>query len=244
MKRLILLINLFILLMCMTSCSININSKQLYTDEFYCRIIDDENIAIGDARYHPESGALFYPEKIEKYTVSQIGISTGLGFGGNGYFHQNQEVILKRLYFPSTIKSVNYGYMDHSIGNEEIFYCGEVIDLARFDKDCYSLNMYVPIKKYDLFKNVLSKYYKGKLLKANVSYHLNYDEDNYYYVDYYENGQIISYIPPDPKRDGHKFNGWFKECECINQWDFNKDIIQIIDGEDEIKLYAKWYLDN
>ena len=66
------------------------------------------------------------------------------------------------------------------------------------------------------------------------------DEDNYYYVDYYENGEKILYIPPIPQRDGYTFDGWFKEAECINQWDFDVDTLQLSEDIEEIKLYAKW----
>ena len=60
---------------------------------------------------------------------------------------------------------------------------------------------------------------------ANVSYIYNYDEapnDGYYWVDNYDNS-LIEYIPPEPKREGYTFDGWYKEVECINKWDFNSD---------------------
>ena len=77
------------------------------------------------------------------------------------------------------------------------------------------------------------------MLKADVSYYLNYDENNYYYIDYYENGEKILYIPPEPQKDGYMFGGWFKEADCVNQWNFDVDTLQITEEQD-IKLYAKW----
>ncbi len=41
--------------------------------------------------------------------------------------------------------------------------------------------------------------------------------------------------PTDPTADGFTFEGWFKEADCINQWDFSTDTVT----EDTI-LYAKW----
>ena len=125
-------------------------------------------------------------------------------------------------------------------GSLKLFYCGEIIDLGRFHPRDGDGDIYVPAEKYSLFEEVLSEYFNGSLLKANISYYLNYAENNYYYIDYYENGEKILYIPPEPQRDGYLFGGWFKEADCINQWNFDFDILQIEDEEQEVKLYAKW----
>ena len=86
---------------------------------------------------------------------------------------------------------------------------------------------------------------------ANVSYMYNYENcpnDGYYWVDSYDN-EIISFIPPNPEREGYMFDGWYKEKECINKWDFNTDktgeelIIEENSQYNEypgIYLYAKW----
>lgn len=60
---------------------------------------------------------------------------------------------------------------------------------------------------------------------GNVSYIYNYDSapnDGYYWVDNYDNS-LIEYIPPEPTRQGYKFDGWYKEEDCTNKWDFNSD---------------------
>lgn len=100
---------------------------------------------------------------------------------------------------------------------------------------------------------------------ANVSYMYNFDgaeDDGYYWVDSYNN-ELITFIPPEPTREGYTFNGWYKESECINLWDFETDktanelIVDYksvpnyrndyspkeppqYDENDGIKLYAKW----
>ena len=124
-------------------------------------------------------------------------------------------------------------------GDLKIFYCGEVVDLGILATERDTI-IYVPAEHYEAFENVLSEYYHGSLLKANVSYHLNYDENNEYYIDYYENGEKIAYIPPIPQRDGYTFGGWFKEADCIDQWDFEEDTILLTEEQTDIKLYAKW----
>ena len=121
-----------------------------------------------------------------------------------------------------------------------MFYCGEVTELWGLDDSGRDMEVYVPAEKYELFKEIQGKYFGGTLLKANVSYYLNYGENNYYYIDYYENGEKIIYIPPIPQRDGYTFGGWFKEAECINQWIFDTDTLQISEEIQEVKLYAKW----
>lgn len=241
MKRLFVVLMCFTIFCSLTGCS----SEKVIDENFYCKVIDESNIAIGNVKTYPKSGAVFFPEQIDNYTVSKIGFSSGLGFGGNGYLYsfRESETVIKRCYFPHTIKEVSSDYMKLA-GNLKVFYCGEVIDLIDLDAEHRNIEIYVPAEKYELFKNILSEqYFRGSLLKANVSYYLNYDENNYYYIDYYENGEKISYIPPIPQRDGYTFGGWFKEADCINQWIFDTDIVQISGETQEIQLYAQWLVE-
>ena len=89
------------------------------------------------------------------------------------------------------------------------------------------------------------------MFPANVSYYLNYEienHDDYHWIDDYDYGSKITYIPNDPIREGYTFGGWYKEEECINAWDFELDTLPeaILDEEtgepvyQETKLYAKW----
>ena len=68
---------------------------------------------------------------------------------------------------------------------------------------------------------------------------------NYYWIDNY--GEKIEYIPENPIREGYKFEGWYKESDCINKWDFETDALPQARVDDqgqeiyqETKLYAKW----
>ena len=88
--------------------------------------------------------------------------------------------------------------------------------------------------------------------RANVSYNYNYNDSpdgGYYWIDDYD-GEVISFVPPTPSRDGYTFMGWYKESECINEWNFNEDIVpskEFIEKEyiyNETTLYAKWKLNN
>ena len=41
--------------------------------------------------------------------------------------------------------------------------------------------------------------------------------------------------PAEPKAEGYTFEGWYKEKECTNKWDFANDTVT-----EDITLYAKW----
>ena len=92
---------------------------------------------------------------------------------------------------------------------------------------------------------------RGKFTKkANVLYVYNYVNtysDEYYWIDNYKYGEKIEYIPEQPLRDGYTFEGWYKEEECINRWNFATDSLpsEQLDNDgnvvyQETKLYAKW----
>ena len=73
---------------------------------------------------------------------------------------------------------------------------------------------------------------------ANVWFYMNDSVNSVYWIDYEENDSTI-FEPPTPYLEGHEFLGWYKEPECINKWDFNKDKF-IVSSDVNVKLYAKW----
>ncbi len=89
------------------------------------------------------------------------------------------------------------------------------------------------------------KYY----LPANIAFFFNYEfnpNEGYFFVDILEESGKITKPPYDPKREGFTFEGWYKDPECVNEWDFDTDEVVITFDEEgnriyeEIKLYAKW----
>ena len=81
---------------------------------------------------------------------------------------------------------------------------------------------------------------------ANVVYYLNDDTEDTFFVDDCD-GTIVNVVPPNPIREGYKFKGWYKEKECINKWDFEKDIIPSKEYDKdgnyifkETAIYAGW----
>lgn len=110
-------------------------------------------------------------------------------------------------------------------------------------KRCYSREVYIE-----------RGYTRDCYVMSNVSYFNNYEtEENYgyYWIDDWNYGSKIEFIPPEPEREGYTFGGWYKEPECINKWDFETDVLPEErteineEGEEEVvyqetKLYAKW----
>lgn len=108
-----------------------------------------------------------------------------------------------------------------------------------------------------------SPYYAKNHL-ANTLYYYNYlenEEADCYWIDDYDYGTKIAFIPPSPTRDGYVFDGWYKEKECVNKWNFEVDLLPNVIYYDEstnenlsikdqkfnnhvlyqqTKLYAKW----
>ena len=85
-----------------------------------------------------------------------------------------------------------------------------------------------------------------KNLCVNVIYYKNDGSDKISFVDDYDGGKI-TFMPPEPKREGYEFAGWYREEECINEWDFAVDEVPEKEyGEDgeyklkETSLFAKW----
>lgn len=81
-----------------------------------------------------------------------------------------------------------------------------------------------------------------------MSYYYNYEKAGYktYFIDDVD-GETIKNIPPTIIREGNIFDGWYKEAECINRWDFNNDKVPTKEYDEEENyqysetiLYAKW----
>ncbi len=124
---------------------------------------------------------------------------------------------------------------------EEVFYLDNDSD---YPYSCFVTNIKGRGKPFYDFSSGRQKF------SANVSYFYNYENaknDGYYWIDNYAYGEKIEYIPENPTRDGYTFDGWYKESECINKWNFETDTLpEEKYNEEERKvyqetmLYAKW----
>ena len=179
-------------------------------------IIDYENtkIAIGDIKYHTPDGAAFIPYNIDGYTVSVLGIAGTLSMTND-----LSNYSIDRLYLPSTIEQIGHHYLQDNM-QFKIFFCNKPIDLFDLNQSLWlseTITIYVPSEYYDGYVEI--NQYK-QFCKANVCYYFNIDEDDYYYVDYYEEEGLIEFIPPSPTREGYTFDGWYKEPDFVNKWNF------------------------
>lgn len=108
----------------------------------------------------------------------------------------------------------------------------------------YANDAYVPSIFIDNYSRLIKNYYISPLLQiheANLNYYWNYPysaNGGVYFVDDLDVGESITYIPPDPKREGYIFNGWYIDPECQTQFDIESYIRSEEDGI--INLYAGW----
>ena len=199
-----------------------------------------DRYAIGDV--FSEKEAVFIPQLIDGIPVEKLGFSLLSGTRDLHTFHSG------RLYLPNTISLIVSHYA--RTAGVKIFFCGDPRDLSfLFWRIKESDNhIYVPYDEYQSFCQVYGIVKDVIYLeKANVSYYLNYPDgiyeyNKYYYIDYYENGELIEFIPPIPEKEGYAFGGWYKEAECINEWNFELDTIIFNEEHPVTNLYAKWIL--
>lgn len=81
---------------------------------------------------------------------------------------------------------------------------------------------------------------------TNVVYYLNDGTETAHFADDLD-GEKITFMPPEPTREGYIFGGWHKESECITAWNFENDVVPAKKYDDEgnylfqeTALYAKW----
>lgn len=157
--------------------------------------------------------------------------------------------VLKKVYIPFMPKLIN-----------NVIPINNIIVLTNVVPDDVKLYEYIYITSYYHEDGNLTNYvpevygeHHHMCRYANVSFMYNYDEapnSGYYWIDDCDYGTNITYIPNNPTRDGYIFDGWYKEKECINKWDFEVDKLpeEINPGDhsnsyQETILFAKWIKD-
>lgn len=202
---------------------------------------------------------LIYPDTIDGYAVYGIGYEFDTGFFqiSVGEIYSDN---LQKFFMPT--EPIEMGRVLGTVGSIEddirIVYWGNSFgnrSLLDASNPIYGYNLYD--EKYEFLIQINLKF-----SIANVSYMYNYDNapnDGYYWVDSYDES-IITFIPPEPTRDGYTFGGWYKDSECTDIWNFDTDITgkEILVDRSEafnyeafiehyvkidysgISLYAKW----
>lgn len=202
-----------------------------------------------------EQKYLILPNTLNNISIKGFGYKYNKSFGWGNYYVGWETLVstnLERLYINNDNKNEDW-ISDYGYGR--LPNCHNV-----FWKSIESLQIIIPSRKkficgYNLYLKRRNDMYEHGIL-ANISYMYNYEgaeNEGYYWVDSYDNS-LIEFIPPVPQREGYTFEGWYKEKECINAWDFSSDITK-----EEIRptsfnefkeeypgtyLYTKWNLIN
>ena len=194
-----------------------------------------------------EQAALVYPEEIEGIPVYGIGYDRLMGIGHEavGAFRSEN---LQKFYFPYMPKERTVSNVGISFYNGRIVYwnlCEDNLSNRVYGGNAGAIFGYNYIENECWVKDYLPRFI------GNISYLYNYSgapNEGYYWVDSYDES-VITFIPPEPQREGFSFEGWYKETECINKWNFSTDITgkeivlesnKTYDTYEGIYLYAKW----
>ena len=206
---------------------------------------DDTAYVVGLTELGMEQEALDFTAKLDGKNIV-LGYDYSLNFRSEFLFDFDSDN-LKKVYI------VDYNNYNHGLLGITALDLDKIIKLdsiyCRYQTDDveYYFNCNVELDSHKNFNNS-SEYHQ---FYANVEYNLNYDDNDIYFIDDYDN-ELISYIPQNPERKGYTFDGWYKESECINKWDFSLDIIKekkwLNDNREYYKdqdyekttLYAKW----
>ncbi len=178
------------------------------------------------------------PDEIEGKPVIQIGME------GFGYISDFRKGTYTSIYLPKDLKSIGgRGYYNDDVNTIFINYFNiDVCFNYKYD------TLYISNEEYDkAYEEKLINEkgeiinetgdITGKLKIANLEFISN---NEIYFIANYEQEEKITYIPTNPTKEGYTFEGWYKEEECINKYDFENETFHLEEGEEILRLYAKW----
>ncbi len=181
---------------------------------------------------------LLIPEEINGVPVKNLGYTWGLYWSYSyigDIFGEEEKVYLTKSY-----GTHNKFFKD--------YYMIFITDLEIYENmSSYLSGLQIKMPERESKKlSEASKYLNDVRYFANVVYYKNDGSDKISFVDDYDGGKI-TFMPPEPKREGYEFAGWYREEECINEWNFAVDEVPEKEyGEDgeynfkETSLFAKW----
>ena len=214
-----------------------------FTVKFY----DDRETAYitGLTELGKQQRFLVIPEEIDGVKVYTIGERPPLQMWSSIGWADMCSEKLEKVYITSSVHIVSGSFRNSP----------NLMKVVSINDDYYINGLDYSIKKCYSREVYLDRgYTRDCYIMSNVSYFNNFEtEENngYYWIDDWDYGSKIEFIPPEPEREGYIFGGWYKEPECINKWDFETDVLPEErteineDGEEEVvyqetKLYAKW----
>ena len=216
MKKILLLIFLiFTPIILLTSC----NKTQYYEcGDFVYIIIEEDGEKMAAIKrltdYASENKeVIIMPEYLDGYKVY-------------GLYDKGREQDRARIHCLSTAKiyiTHKMKYDDDSSYGEKIFFLGDGIP-DKILNEILPDNSYVPsnVKISNEENSVITYETYSILCYANVGY---YVDDSIYWIDDYDDESLIKYPPTDPVKEGYTFDGWYKDSEYNEKWDFSKDMV-------------------
>ena len=248
MKKIINLIMIFSVVFMLKSCFPNgdVFRSKVCGDFVYSHLAVSDpknNVAIiGLSEEGKKKETIIFPTSLDGYNVKKVDTYFFKRSSGPIIFTNTKNIYFTNLFYktPSEFKCdknlhIN-AYVGSSFSRSKIF---SMLSLFPNSK------IYVSQIYYEVIKETPSFYWYN-YVPANVVYYFgSYSEDTFFVDDV--DGTPVNVIPPDPKREGYKFDGWYKDIEGTIPCDFEKDIvpkkIYDINGEyifSETKIYAKW----
>lgn len=207
-----------------------------------CKSVDHPHVAIWDlTETGKEKEILIIPKTINGYEVRHLGVESFPIWEHHQLGGINSEKV-KRIYLSKRVECYRDVEFFHRLRSTR----NDIIITDTVNLECVIYNYITEANEYGgglrFYKNDIKV---DDIQRENVSYWIG--EEKPYWIDDFEYGEKITYIPEEPKRDGFEFDGWFKEEDCLNEWNFETDTLpkaqKTEDGEDfyaETKLYAKW----
>ncbi|MCR5705658.1 MAG: InlB B-repeat-containing protein [Acholeplasmatales bacterium] len=218
-KIIILIILLFLPLVLLSSCK----KRTLYeSGDFRYLIIKEDGEEMAAIIELSDSGdekeVIIIPEYLDGYKV--YGMYDRISSRQWGKIQSNPE---RKIIITHYIE-----YEDLSFSGNNVLFIGDGLN-ERSIKGAPEFYTYLPSN----IEIDNSEYY---LNNANVTYYVDGD---IYWIDDYDNS-LITFIPENPTKEGYTFDGWYKDSEYQNKWDFDVDIVPAKD----IEYWDKYHYDN
>ena len=231
--------------------------------DFVVWVYDDYCEIYGTTEAGNNKKYLVIPEYIDGVRVDALGVRSLAGaidmVSGDVTYPRIESDVIEKIYFESAIDFYPWlNPQNISVNFKKLFYPG----IEKYPDATSSFKMYYPRAVYEkAVQDEIWSTYSVNKHPANISYYYNYEgaeNDGYYWIDDCDYGEKIEYIPKNPERRGYTFGGWYKEPECINEWDFEVDTLpeekkeekEVHVNEETVKeevtvyqetiLYAKW----
>lgn len=241
MKKIFIIVSLVIFCLCISGCKTK-NNLKIYED-FKYYLFDDIAYIYELSEDGKTKDSIIFPSIIENYKTG-LGVNFGIMIPNKVILESNN---IASIYFNSDI------IIDTYMNNAVYFSITDIENIRIFlpntshlisDVESRWNDLYYSNEFYNKNKDIVTNL-DGKI--ANVSYYYNCEKEfETFFIDDVD-GDKIKNMPPVPQREGYEFIGWYKEPECINEWDFDNDIVpaKVYNSDNEYQyqetiLYAKW----